>query len=452
MELIMNTARTPINLIRASPHQTYSCIRKLCTTTRDPNRTQRPKLNYEYLYNPSNTKYIERLIQHRKNVGDIHKVLQLRQKLESVSESSHEYQLVQEELEKEALNIPNDASPHLWAYGEEPKVLEYVNPKPQFSFTPLELGQLGQRLDILRTENLGNVTGTRSYFFKGALAQLEHALIKYSVSHLLKKGFTLMSVPDLLYSEIIEDCGMNTQGEHSQVYHIVGPSEGVCLAGTAEMALGGYLRGRQLESHKLPLKLAAVSRCYRAESSAQAEERGIYRVHAFTKVEMFGATAADTGQESHDLYSEMVLLQKELFSRLGIHFQVLDMPLHDLGAPAYTKTDIEAWMPGRGMYGEISSASNCTDYQSARLNITYRDANGRERLVHTVNGTACAVPRLAIALCETFQDSNGNISLPPSLHPYLPGPSKICLPSTPCRTTWLRQKAFQGTIVPPQGT
>ncbi|KAG0722313.1 Serine--tRNA ligase, mitochondrial [Chionoecetes opilio] len=214
------------------------------------------------------------------------------------------------------------------------------------------------------------------------------------------------------------------------------------------MSLGGYLMGRQLEAHQLPLKLAAVSRCYRAESSGQAEERGIYRVHAFTKVEMFGATAADTGQESRDLFSEMMLLQKDLYSKLGLHFQVLDMPLHDLGAPAYTKTDMEAWMPGRGIYGEISSASNCTDYQSARLNITYRDAEGRERLVHTVNGTACAVPRLVIALCENFQDSEGNISLPAALHPHLPGASKIQPPNSPCRITWIRNKAFQGTIVP----
>lgn len=176
--LILNTGKTYFRLIRVIPQQTYSCIRTLCTTTRDSNRTQRPKLNYEYLYNPDNTEYIERLIKYRKNIGDIHKVLQLKQKLESVSKTSHEYQLLQEELEKEALNIPNNASPHLWEYGEEPKVLEYVNPKPQFSFTPLELPQLGQRLDILRTENLGNVTGTRSYFFKGALAELEHALVK----------------------------------------------------------------------------------------------------------------------------------------------------------------------------------------------------------------------------------------------------------------------------------
>lgn len=165
--------------MKVLPQQTYSCIRTLCATTRDPNRkTLKPKLNYEYLCNPDNTQYIERLIKHRKNVGDIYKVLELRKKLKSVNQSSHEYQTLEKELEKEALKIPNDASPHLWAYGEEPKVLEYINPKPEFSFTPQEFSRLGQRLDILRTENLGNLTGTRSYFFKGALAELEHALVK----------------------------------------------------------------------------------------------------------------------------------------------------------------------------------------------------------------------------------------------------------------------------------
>lgn len=445
----MRCAKVQQSLLKVLSQQTYSCRRTLCTSAGNLNKKPlKPKLNYEYLCNPENTHYIENLVRHRKNIGCIHKVLDLNNKLRLAHENSEEYQKLEQELEEEALKIPNDASPHLWEYGEEPKVLEYINPKPEFSFPPQEFSQLAHRLDILRTENLGNITGTRSYFFKGALADLEHALIRYTVSRLLREGFTLMSVPDLLYSDIIEGCGMNTKGEHSQVYHIVGPNEGVCLAGTAEVSLGGYLRGRQLEPKELPLRLAAVSRCYRAEGSGHTEERGIFRVHAFTKVEMFGVTAADTGEESHELYSEMVCLQKELYSKLGLHFQVLDMPLHDLGAPAYTKTDMEAWMPGRKMYGEISSASNCTDFQAARLNITYKDTAGRERLAHTVNGTACAVPRLIIALCETFQEAEGTISLPPTLHTYLSGPPKITPPANPVRTTWLRNKAFQGPIVP----
>ncbi|KAK3850276.1 hypothetical protein Pcinc_043012 [Petrolisthes cinctipes] len=160
---------------------------------------------------------------------------------------------------------------------------------------------------------------------------------------------------------------------------------------------------------------------------------------------MFGVTAADSGEESHQLYNEMTHIQKHLFSNLGIHFQILDMPLHDLGAPAYCKTDMEAWMPGRKMYGEVSSASNCTDYQARRLNITYTSQDGLQRLAHTVNGTACAVPRMVIALCETFQTPEGTVTLPPALHPFLPNHTITSPPL--CRMTWIKDKAYHGTIV-----
>ncbi|XP_042218495.1 serine--tRNA ligase, mitochondrial-like [Homarus americanus] len=409
-------------------------------------KSTKPQLDYEYLCDPENAHKIDELIKRRKNLGNIWKVHEINKKLKSISPSSQEYEALHMELEREARNIPNKASPHLWDYGDEPKILEFINPKPKFNFTPRELGELGQMLDIMRTENLGNITGSRSYYFKGALADLEQALIRYTVSYLLKMGFTLMSVPDLLYSHVIEGCGMNTRGEHSQVYHIVNPKEDVCLAGTAEMALGGFLKNKQLTLEELPMKLAAVSRCYRAEASSAQEERGIYRVHGFTKVEMFGVTAAETGEESPQLYSEMTQIQKELFSQLGIHFQILDMPLNDLGAPAYTKTDMEAWMPGRGLYGEISSASNCIDYQARRLHITYSNREGIQRFAHTVNGTACALPRTIIALCESFQSYNGTITIPPVLRPYMSGLVNIEPPSIPCKMTWIKQKTYPGKI------
>ncbi|XP_071548107.1 serine--tRNA ligase, mitochondrial [Panulirus ornatus] len=385
---VIDYIRQQSKLKKCLPRKVCSYVRTFCTTPQklnDVNPKPKIKLDYDYLCDPENAHFIDRLIKSRKNLGDIWKVLEIHKQLKSITSASQEYETLQIELEREALKIPNKASPHLWEYGEDPKILEYVNPKPKFNFRPREFSELGQMLDILRTENLGNLTGSRSYYFKGPLAELEQALTRYTVSYLLKKGFTLMSVPDLLYSHIIEGCGMNTRGEHSQVYHIIDPEEDVCLAGTAEMAIGGYLRNRELALQELPLKLAAMSRCYRAEGSSAQEERGIYRVHGFMKVEMFGVTAVETGEESHQLYLEMIQIQKELFSQLGFHFQILDMPLHDLGAPAYTKTDMEAWMPGRDMYGEISSASNCTDYQARRLNITYRNQEGIQRFVKFIS-------------------------------------------------------------------
>ncbi|CAG4965245.1 unnamed protein product [Parnassius apollo] len=193
------------------------------------------------------------------------------------------------------------------------------------------------------------------------------------------------------------------------------------LSGTAEIALAGLLANSVHYIEKLPLKLAAVSRCYRAETSNVNEERGTYRVHQFTKVEMFAIT---TTEQSDDMLEYIRNVQEELFSPLGIHMRVLDMPPHELGAPAYRKYDIEAWMPGRNSYGEISSCSNCTDYQSRRLHIKYKDFN-IENYVHTLNGTACAIPRMLIALLETHQDPRGKINIPQVLQPFMNGKKDI---------------------------
>ncbi|XP_018025304.1 serine--tRNA ligase, mitochondrial isoform X2 [Hyalella azteca] len=188
-------------------------------------------------------------------------------------------------------------------------------------------------------------------------------------------------------------------------------SKKVCLSGTSEMALGGWLRNHSFTEEQLPLKLCAVSRCYRAETSKLKLEQGIFRVHHFTKVEMFGITSNETGQESDDLYQELVQIQIELLQGLGLHGQVVLMPPEELGNPAYSKTDLEVWLPGRRRYAELTSASNCTSYQAARLGASYVNKKGQRKLVHTVNGTAVAVPRCIIALCETHQEATGRRAL-----------------------------------------
>lgn len=165
------------------------------------------------------------------------------------------------------------------------------------------------------------------------------------------------------------------------------------------MALAGYFSGKTFQADELPKKVMAVSRCFRAESSGHKEERNLYRVHTFTKVEMF-ATCLPT--QSDTILEEFRETQRQLFENLGICFKLYDMPVHDLGAPAYRKYDIEAWMPSLNSFGEISSTSNCTDYQSKRLNIYCQDGSNKFH-AHTVNGTACAIPRMIIALLEQYQ-------------------------------------------------
>lgn len=220
-----------------------------------------------------------------------------------------------------------------------------------------------------------------------------------------------MSVPDILPAEVIQSCGMATDGERTQVYRILPPN--LCLSGTSEMALAGYFAGSRLKDNQLPVKVTAISKCFRAETSNLQEEKGIYRVHQFTKVEMFSVCEPS---RSTEMLEEFRKIEVNLFKKLGLHFQLLDMPPSELGAPAYRKYDIEAWMPGRKIMGEISSCSNCTDYQSRRLNIK---VDSTDEFAHTVNGTACAIPRMLISIIETFQREDGSILIPQVLQKYM---------------------------------
>ncbi|CAH1173612.1 unnamed protein product [Phaedon cochleariae] len=383
-----------------------------------------PQLDTGFLCNPKNLALITDNILKRKGVGDIQLVNELNKELAKVHEDSHVYRDFRNKFNEELLKIPNLTHPAVLEYGEHPKLLKTINDKKQFPFKQREFHEITKRLNLVRTEQLGNVSGNRSYYILGEMAELEHALLNYFMKNLMQNGFEFISVPDILPRDVIEKCGMNTKGERNQVYTLEPKLHGpdLCLSGTSEMSLAGYLAGETFQENELPKKLAAVSRCYRAETSSVAEERGIFRVHEFTKVEMFMVSTPDA---SDSALEDIRILQEENFKSLGLHCQVLDMPAHELGAQAYRKYDIEAWMSGRKMYGEISSCSNCTDYQSRRLNIKYESKEGLTDFVHTLNGTACAIPRLLIALTEHGQDDNGFIHVPEVLQEYMDGKAVI---------------------------
>ncbi|CAG9769533.1 unnamed protein product [Ceutorhynchus assimilis] len=390
------------------------------------------EFDQEYLCNSSNIPAIQENISKRKGIGNIQLVNELNSKLNSLVPTDPSYEVTKQELHKECFMIPNKTHSEVFNYGEDAKVVKYVGERRKFDFAHKEFHEITKRLNLVRTEQLGNLSGSKSYYLLGQMAQLEQALVRYFVSNLLKYNYQLVSVPDILPRDVVESCGMNTQGERTQVYsldpNIHQPD--LCLSGTSEIALAGYLANKVLSVDELPLKLCAVSRCYRAETSGLSEERGIYRVHEFTKVEMFIASLPN---QSDIILEELRTHQEEFFKLLDIHFQVLDMPPHELGAQAYRKYDIEAWMPGRNMYGEISSCSNCTDFQSRRLNIKYKKPDGSTDYVHTLNGTACAVPRLLIALTETHQQSNGVILIPKAIQTCMYGATSIGL-RTNCHT------------------
>ncbi|XP_049925159.1 serine--tRNA ligase, mitochondrial [Epinephelus moara] len=320
-----------------------------------------------------------------------------------------------------ALRLPNTSHPDVPVGDEsQARVLELVGQKPEFDFKPRGHLELGEGLGLIRQRHLAHVSGHRSYYLRGAGARLQTALQNLALDTLQRRGFIPMVVPDMLKGAIFEGCGMQPNAHLSQVYSLDQTRfPDLKLAGTGEVGVAGFFMDHAVNWKDLPVRTVCSSTCYRAETDTGRETWGLYRVHHFNKVEMFGVTADETGEESSQLLEEFVSLQKEMFSALELHYRVLDMPTQELGLPAYRKYDIEAWMPGRDSYGEISSGSNCTDYQSRRLNILYEREDGSLQYAHTVNATACAIPRTVIAILETHQTKEGTVRVPRALQPYL---------------------------------
>ncbi|XP_064472927.1 serine--tRNA ligase, mitochondrial-like [Ornithodoros turicata] len=393
-------------------------------------------LDLEYYCNPDNRQALEANLSRRNCEADLDQIYKLWRELKSTSDATVA-EPIRHQLLRAVGRLPNTTHPDVLANTtNEPVTIEQVNEKPAFTFIPRRFEPLASKLGTLQSDaNHHILCGERSYYLRGDLAMMEQALITFSMKKLLERGFVPVSVPDILHPSDIEACGMNTTGQRSQVYKLrTHWDTEACLSGTAEMALANMYRDECLDIAELPQKFAAVSRCYRAEISNIKAEKGMYRVHQFTKVEMF---AICHPSQSDDLLTKFVCVQRELFDLLGLHFMIMDMPVCDLGRPAYRKFDIEAWMPGHKFYGEISSASNCTDYQGRRIGITYKTKEGQQQHVHTVNGTACAIPRMLIALCESHQEQNGAIGIPPALRPYMNGKAALEAPRMERTFRWL---------------
>lgn len=293
-----------------------------------------------------------------------------------------------------------------------------------FDFKPLDHVELGDKHDMIDFEAGAKTTGAGFYFLKNDAVLLELALQQFVVKKLVAEGFTPTTTPDLARQEILEGIGFNPRGNETQIYSI--DSTDLCLVATAEITLGGYLSGETVDAAKLPLKMCGISHCFRTEAGAAGRaSRGLYRVHQFTKIEMFAFTLPEQSDAMLESFRD---LECQIFDELGIPYRVVDTSTGDLGAPAYRKYDLEAWMPGRGdagEWGEVTSTSNCTDYQARRLKVRYKvkDQKGTN-FVHTLNGTAMALSRGMIAVMENFQQSDGSIEIPEVLRPYM-GKEKI---------------------------
>jgi seryl-tRNA synthetase len=335
-----------------------------------------------------------------------------------ISDLEKELSICEHELNEEHKRIPNMAHPDA-PIGKEDKdnsQIKQVGDIPQFDFKAKDHVELGEQLDILDFEKGTKVSGTKFYFLKREGAILELALTRYTTDILQKHGFILTITPDLAKEEIVEGVGFQPRGEESNIYTV--EDTGLCLVGTAEITLGGYHSKEMLNKADLPLKYAGISHCFRREAGAAGQySKGLYRVHQFTKVEMFVYCSSEDSEKIHD---QLLAIEEEIFQGLEIPYRVVDTCTGDLGAPAYRKFDIEAWMPGRGEtgdWGEVTSTSNCTDYQSRRLSVRAKDENGKE-YVHMLNGTAMAMSRGIVAVLENGQQKDGSIRIPKALQPY----------------------------------
>jgi seryl-tRNA synthetase len=341
---------------------------------------------------------------------------------EQVTAAQGEVDALAAEADAILRGIPNMTHPEAPVGADDQANLEVRRGKhqpPKFDFKPLDHVELAEKLGLIDFEAGAKVAGHGFYFLKNDAVLLELALQHYAVETLMKEGFTPTITPDLARNEVLQGTGYIPRGPETQIYSIA--DSDLSLVATAEITLGGLLANETVDNEQLPIKLCGISQCYRTEAGAGGRaSRGLYRVHQFTKVEMFAFTAPD---QSDAMLEHLCELECRLFDGLGIAYRVVDTATGDLGGPAYRKYDLEAWMPGRGEageYGEVTSTSNCTDFQARRLDIRYLIKGEKgTHFVHTLNGTAIAISRAIIAILENYQQAVGSILIPEALRSWM---------------------------------
>jgi seryl-tRNA synthetase len=410
-------------------------------------------------------KAIGRVASGLKSEENKQKLAALREEAQTLKRNSEETLLKKESLDHEiqhlALSLPNLTSPDS-PVGDEPRLLGYINFDPEQHPQWLKDRrpfrshvEIGTKLDMLDFTSSATSTGWGWYFLTNEGALLEHALVQYSMSVALRRGWKAVSPPSIVYSYIQEACGYQPRDHNNeqQIWHIEQSDKDKAkpqrsLAGTAEIPLAAMYAGRDIDQSLLPLKFVGASRCYRAEAGARGvDTKGLYRVHEFTKVELFGWSdnpQSDTSDPTfagctplNELFNELSEIQLEILSSLGLPCRILEMPTNDLGASASRKRDIEALFPSRlrlsgesqdieSGWGEVTSASICTDYQSRRLGTRIRGQDKKSRYPLTVNGTAMAVPRVLAAILEHgWDEARQVVVIPKALRPWMGGMEAI---------------------------
>ncbi len=332
---------------------------------------------------------------------------------DTIKERERELDAVESRLRAMLLEIPNLVLEDVPAGGEDDAVeLRRVGEPPAFDFEPRDHLDLGLALDLIDTERAAKASGSRFAYLKGDLVLLQFALVRLGLDVVAGKGFRPVIPPVLVREEAMYGTGFLPTDEQ-QIYRT---TDGDCLVGTSEVPLAAMHMEEFLETERLPLRYAGYSTCFRREAGAAGRDtRGILRLHQFDKVEMFSFCLPEQSAAEHEL---ILSAEEEILQLLGVPYRVVNIAAGDLGASAAKKYDCEAWLPGQGRYREVTSCSNCTDYQARRLNCRFRTDKG-PRFVHTLNGTCIAIGRTLIAIMENHQQADGTIAVPEALRPYV---------------------------------
>jgi seryl-tRNA synthetase len=335
---------------------------------------------------------------------------------ERIESGKEELERVEVKLDELALTLPNLPDPDA-AEGmteDDAVVLREVGEPPRFDFEPRDHLEIGTELGLIEMEAAARLSGSRFAYLIGDLVLLELALVRFAIELVRAEGHEPVVPPVLVREEALEGTGF-LPGDRDQIYEV--PKDELFLTGTSEVGLAGLHADQILDPGSLPLRYCAFSTCFRREAGAAGRDtRGIFRVHQFDKVEMFSFVEPSQSREEHE---RLLAIEERILAELEIPYRVVNVAVGDLGAPAAKKYDCEAWIPSQERYRELTSCSNTTDYQARRLGARYRPAEGEApQVLHTLNGTACAVGRTIIALIENRQERDGSFTLPKTLHPF----------------------------------
>ncbi|PKL36285.1 serine--tRNA ligase [Candidatus Peregrinibacteria bacterium HGW-Peregrinibacteria-1] len=325
---------------------------------------------------------------------------------------------LENEIEELAILVPNpplDSTPD-GREDSDHEIIKTHGKKPKFDFTPKDHIELGKLLDVIDIERGVRTSGARFYYLKNDGAMLEFALTQHIIHKLRSKGFAPIIPPVLVKEEAMYATGF-FPADRNEVYHVNPDDDDLYLVGTSEVPLTMLHAKEIVPEEKLPIRYCGYSTCFRREAGSYGKDTaGIIRVHQFNKIEMFSFCHPDKSQEEHELIRS---IEEEIMQELGFHYQVLNIAAGDLGAPAAKKYDIEVWIPTQEKFRELTSCSNCTDFQARRAQIRYKDKEGNNQYLHTLNGTSIAIARTIVAILENNQQADGSVLIPEILRPYI---------------------------------